>query len=411
MAAMRCAVIGGGIIGVAVARRLSATLDHATVTVFEKEPHLAGHQSGHNSGVVHAGLYYPPGSLKARLCRRGASLIRELAQERAIPFEECGKVVVALHADELDRLDAIGHRAKANGVPGISMIDAEELRALEPHTTGIRALHSPHTAIIDYVRVTEALADDVRAAGGRILLSQNVVGIQQGGREVRVTTAGSTLAFDLVIVCAGLQSDRVAAMAGESHEPRVVPFSGDYYLLGEPTRGLVNGLIYPVPDPRYPFLGVHLTRRVDGEVMVGPNAFLSLGRERYAGGMPSARDLRDLRDAIGFRGFRRFARQNMGAAAREARTVFSRNAFAREAAQYLPSLKVSDLRPGPRGIRAQAMDRRGDLVDDFVITGTDRICHVRNAPSPGATSSLAIAEHVVVQALERAGLGAARRPG
>jgi (S)-2-hydroxyglutarate dehydrogenase len=406
MAALRCAVIGGGIIGVAVARRLSTSLDHATVTVFEKEPRLARHQSGRNSGVVHAGLYYPPGSLKATLCRRGVTLLRELARERGIPFQECGKVVVAIHAGELARLDAIGERAKANGVPGIRMIDAEELRVLEPHAAGIRALHSPHTAIIDYVGVTEALADDVRATGGAILLSQKVLGIKEGGGEVLVTTAGSTRAFDLVIACAGLQSDRVAAMAGEDREPRVVPFSGDYYLLGEPTRGLVNGLIYPVPDPRYPFLGVHLTKRVDGGVMVGPNAFLSLGRERYNGGMPSARDVRD---AVGFAGFWRFAGQNVGAAAREARTVVSRRAFAREAAKYVPDLSASDLRPGPRGIRAQAMDARGGLVDDFVITGTGRVCHVRNAPSPGATSSLAIAEHVVEQAIERAGLGSAHR--
>ena len=406
MAAMRCAVIGGGIIGVAVARQLSIGLEHATVTVFEKEPRLAGHQSGHNSGVVHAGLYYPPGSLKATLCRRGATLLRALAQERGIPFEECGKVIVALHADELSRLDAIGQRAMANEVPDVRMIDAEELRALEPHATGIRALHSPHTAIIDYVRVTEALADDVRAAGGRILLSHNVVGIQESGREVRVSTAGSTEAFDLVIACAGLQSDRVAAMVGGSREPRIVPFFGDYYMLREPKRGLVNGLIYPVPDARYPFLGVHLTKRTDGEIMVGPNAFLSLGRERYTGGMPSARDVRDVRDAIGFSGFWRFAQANMGAAGREARIVLSRHVFAREAAKYLPDLRATDLQPGPRGIRAQAMDDRGGLVDDFVITGTDRICHVRNAPSPGATSSLAIAEHVVEQAVERAGLGA-----
>ena len=406
MAAIRCAVIGGGIIGVAVARRLSNVLDHATVTVFEKEPRLAGHQSGHNSGVVHAGLYYPPGSLKATLCRRGVTLLGALAQEHGIPFEECGKVIVALRADELSRLDAIGQRAMANEVPGVRMIGAEELRALEPHATGIRALHSPHTAIIDYVRVTEALADDVRAAGGLILLSHNVVGIQESGREVRVSTASSTQAFDLVIACAGLQSDRVAAMVGGNREPRIVPFFGDYYMLREPKRGLVNGLIYPVPDPRYPFLGVHLTKRTDGEVMVGPNAFLSLGRERYTGGMPSARDVRDVRDAIGFSGFWRFAHANMGAAGREARIVLSGKVFAREAAKYLPDLRVTDLQPGPRGIRAQAMDDRGGLVDDFVITGTDRICHVRNAPSPGATSSLAIAEHVVAQAVERAGLGA-----
>jgi len=408
MAMLRCAVIGGGIIGVAVARELSIKLDSASVTVFEKEPRLAGHQSGRNSGVVHAGLYYQPGSLKATLCRRGVTLLRELAQERGIPFQECGKVVVALHEDELSRLEDIGRRAAANGVPGIRMIDAEELRALEPHAAGIGALHSLHTAIIDYVGVTEALADDVRATGGQVLLSQEVVGIQEAGSEVRVSTASCTQAFDLVITCAGLQSDRVAAMAGESREPRIVPFSGDYYLLGDAKCGLVNGLIYPVPDPRYPFLGVHLTKRVDGGVMVGPNAFLSLGRERYSGGMPSARDVAD---AIGFSGFWRFASHNVGAAGREARTVLSRNAFAREAARYLPDLSVTDLRPGPRGIRAQAMDARGGLVDDFVITGAGRVCHVRNAPSPGATSSLAIAEHVVAQAIEKAGLGAARRHG
>jgi len=405
MKALRAAVVGGGIIGVAVARELTRALPDVQVTVFEKEERLAAHQTGHNSGVVHAGLYYPPGSLKARLCRRGVGLLQELCADRGIAYEECGKVVVARDRSELGRLEAIHDRARANGVPGVRMVERGELRQIEPHAEGVAALHSPHTAIVDYVGVTVALADDVRAAGGRVLLGERVIGLRDGRTGAMLETASGVVELDLVITCAGLQSDRVARLAADDRSPRIVPFFGDYYLLRAPARDLVKGLIYPVPDPRYPFLGVHATKRVDGEVLLGPNAFLSLGRESYGRGAFSARDIRD---AVAFPGFWRFASQNLAAAVREARTVLSRKAFVAEARKYVPDIRLADVLPGPRGIRAQAMDARGALVDDFVITGAGRIAHVRNAPSPGATSSMAIAEHVVGQALERAGV--AHRP-
>ncbi|WP_308209777.1 L-2-hydroxyglutarate oxidase [Actinomadura madurae] len=283
----RAAVVGGGIVGVSVARHLARRVDGFDVTLFEKEDRLAAHQTGHNSGVVHAGLYYEPGSLKATLCLRGVELLREAVRDHGVPYEECGKIVVALGERELPRLDAVHGRAVANGVPGVRLIDRDEITELEPHARGIRALHSPRTAIVDYVALTAALAEDFRAAGGSVRLGEKVTGLEHRGRAVRLTTGRATEEFDLVIACAGLASDRLARAAGESAEPRIVPFYGDYFLLDASTRHLVNGLIYPVPDPRYPFLGVHLTKRIDGAVMLGPNAFLSLGRESYEGGGPS----------------------------------------------------------------------------------------------------------------------------
>ena len=401
----RAAVVGGGVIGTAVARELTRRLPGVEVTLVEKEERLAAHQTGHNSGVVHAGLYYEPGSLKARLCRRGVHLLREFAVANGVAYEECGKVVVARDDREADRLDALHARAVANGVPEVRLVGGAELREIEPHAVGLKALHSPETAIVDYPGVTAALSDELAATGATLLLGHEVVALEQRGAEVRLrTAAGFDGSFDLVVACAGLQSDRVAHLAGDSREPRIVPFFGDYALLAEDQRDLVRGLVYPVPDPRYPFLGVHLTRRVDGEVMVGPNAFLALGRESYERTAPVGRDLRDLRDVLGFAGFWRFAAGNVPAAVREIRTATSRRRFVAGARSYIPEVDARRVRPGPRGIRAQAMDARGQLVDDFVITGSARMVHVRNAPSPGATSALAIAEHVVSEALQRSGL-------
>lgn len=399
MGSLRAAVVGGGIIGAATARELA--MRGADVTLFEKEPRLAAHQTGRNSGVVHAGLYYPPGSLKARLCRRGVHLLAEFTAARGLPYDECGKIVVALDASELARLDAIHERAVANGVPGIRRIGPEEIADIEPHARGIAALHSPHTAIVDYGAVTTVLAADVTASGGTVRLATPVTAIRPRGDEVLVGTGTGTDGFDLVITCAGLQSDRLAHGAGDLATPAIVPFLGDYHLLRPEVAGRVRGLIYPVPDPRYPFLGVHLTKRIDGAIMLGPNAFLAPGREAYD---RRSRSLRDLRDAVRFPGFRRFAARNVPAAMRELRTAVSIRRFVAEAAKYVPGLTVADVLPGPRGIRAQAMDADGSLVDDFVITGHGRVVHLRNAPSPGATSSMAIAEYLVDAALERAGL-------
>lgn len=411
----RVAVVGGGIIGVAVARELTKRLPDAHVTIFEKEPYLAAHQTGHNSGVVHAGLYYEPGSLKARLCRRGVELLIPYAIEHGIPYDECGKLVVAQNLEEIERLEAIFERAKANGVPHVKLLDRHEMREVEPNVRGVLALHSPHTAIVDYPALTQKLAADVEAAGGTLRFNAEVVRLDTLGNQVRVAIAlpgaeGSKLtedggAFDLVVTCAGLQADRLATASGLEPTPKVVPFSGDYFVLtGEPAE-VVKGLIYPVPDPAYPFLGVHLTRRVDGALTLGPNAFLSFGREAYSKGASFqwenlGRTASDLAATAGFGGFWKFAKNNVKAALREGRTALSPKAFIEEARKFVPELDQAAVQPGPRGVRAQAMNPDGSLVDDFVFSTRGRLTQVRNAPSPGATSSLAIAEYVVDKALE-----------
>ena len=393
----RWAVVGAGIIGAAVAREILNRHDSADVTLFEKEDHPAAHQTGHNSGVVHAGLYYEPGSLKATLCRRGVSLLTDFAAKHDVAFDECGKVVVATDDTEVERLRAIHDRARANGVPDIALLDRDGLRDIEPNAEGVAALHSPHTAIIDYPGLTDALVADFRAHGGRVRFSTPAKSIdRRGGTATRdtavVRTPVDAQEFDHVIVCAGLQADRLAARSGESRTPTVVPFFGQYFILDEVYSDAVNGLIYPVPDPKYPFLGVHVTRRIDGGLMIGPNAFLSFSRERYRGlGLNIPDSLAVAADP----GFWRFAAGNMATAARELPGVLSIEKFVAEAARYVPSLAGADGHRATRGIRAQAMNRDGTLVDDFVIDLAGATLFVRNAPSPGATSALAIAEHLV----------------
>ena len=393
----RWAVIGAGIIGAAVAREILNRHDSADVTLFEKEDHPAAHQTGHNSGVVHAGLYYEPGSLKATLCRRGVSLLTDFAAKHDVAFDECGKVVVATDDAEVERLHAIHDRALANGVPDIALLDRDGLLGIEPNAEGLAALHSPHTAIIDYPGLTDALVADFRAHGGRVRFSTPAKSIdRRGGTATRdtavVRTPVDAQEFDHVIVCAGLQADRLAARSGESRTPTVVPFFGQYFILDEVYSDAVNGLIYPVPDPKYPFLGVHVTRRIDGGLMIGPNAFLSFSRERYRGlGLNIPDSLAVAADP----GFWRFAAGNMATAARELPGVLSIEKFVAEAARYVPSLAGADGHRATRGIRAQAMNRDGTLVDDFVIDRAGATIFVRNAPSPGATSALAIAEHFV----------------
>ncbi|MGI8716417.1 MAG: L-2-hydroxyglutarate oxidase, partial [Lapillicoccus sp.] len=389
MSPERFAVVGGGIIGTSVARRLGQLRPAASVTLLEKESELAQHQTGHNSGVVHAGLYYTPGSLKARLCRRGASILRDYCAERDVPYDECGKIVVALDDAEERRLREIMARAVANEVPGVRLLTATEMNRIEPHVRGVAGLHSPQSAIVDYAAVTRALADDAREAGATVRTRYEVTGLAQRHGEVLVRSSqGSTDAFDQVILCAGLQADRVAQLAGDDADPRIVPFRGEYHLLRPERRSLVKGLVYPVPDPRYPFLGVHLTRRVDGEVMVGPNAVLALAREGYGWGTVS---LGDLREALVWPGFRRFARQHWRTGALETAGSLSRRMFVAAARRYVPELTAADVVPGPRGVRAQALGRDGELVDDFRMTKRGNVLAVRNAPSPAATSSLAIA--------------------
>ncbi|MGV0869268.1 L-2-hydroxyglutarate oxidase [Corynebacterium kalidii] len=386
------AVIGAGINGAAVAREITSRFPGSPVTVFDKADDIASHQSGHNSGVVHAGLYYEPGSLKARLCRRGVGLMRDYALANDVPYDECGKIVVALHEDEEPRLRNIHERAVANGVPDVRLIGPEEIREIEPNAVGRLALHSPHTAIIDYAAVTRALIKDVEAAGGDIRLGREILGISNNDHGCALTTADGTETFDIVIACAGLQSDRIARMAGGAEYPKIVPFFGQYSQLNPTHRDILNGLVYPVPDPAYPFLGVHLTKRVDGEMLVGPNAFLSFGRENYTGWNVGVKDSLDV---AANPGFWRFASQNLKAAVAEFTAVLSRKRFLAGAAEYVPALTGAESTPITRGIRAQAMDKDGTLVDDFVIEHVGRATLIRNAPSPGATSSLAIAEHIL----------------
>ena len=393
MPVQRYAVVGGGIIGTAVARRLLTRAPDAVVTVLEKEDRLAAHQTGRNSGVVHAGLYYEPGSLKATLCRRGVSLLREFCAEKGLPYEEIGKVLVALDGAEEERLGAIAERARANGVPGVRVIDRAELHELEPHVAGIAALHSPTTAIVDYVAVTEQLAEEARKAGATVRTGFEVAGLRSTGGEVVVTsTAGEEVVVDRVVLCSGLQVDRLARLAGDDDAPRIVPFRGEYYALRPDKRALVNGLVYPVPDPRYPFLGVHLTPRVDGEVLVGPNAVLALAREGYRWRDVSPAELAAM---ARFPGFRRFAKQHWRTGLAEMRGSLSKRAYTAAARRYVPELTVQDMVPATAGIRAQALESDGSLVDDFRITRRGAVVAVRNAPSPAATSSLAIAEHLV----------------
>jgi len=381
----RIGVVGAGILGLAVARRLAQIEPGATVTVLEKEDAVALHQTGRNSGVVHAGIYYAPGSLKATLCRRGGELLRAYCAEKAIPLVECGKLVVALDASELDRLGELERRARANGVPGLRRLGGDELHEVEPHASGIAGLHSPTTAITDYRAIANAFADDVRDAGGEIVLGAEVTQIRGG----RVGTSRGEFEFDRLVICAGLQSDRVARLAGDERDPPIVPFRGEYYRLQR--EDLVRGLLYPVPDPAYPFLGIHFTRRVGGGVDVGPNAVLAFAREGYR-----RRDVRarDLAETLASRGFRALVRRHWRMGMHELRGSLSKRTFAAEARRYVPDLRAEDLVPVPAGVRAQALDRDGSLVDDFRISTLGPVVALRNAPSPGATSCLAIAEHV-----------------
>ena len=389
----RVGVIGAGIIGLAVARRL-AQQEGYDVTVFEQESDVAVHQTGHNSGVVHAGVYYPPGSLKARLCREGARRLKGFCAARDLPYREIGKVVVARSAAEVPRLRDIEARATANGVPGLRWLGPAELAGIEPHVRGAAALHSPSTAITDYRAIARAMAGDLETAGGRLRLGQRVTGIGRQGDRAVVRTATGAVTVDRLVICAGLQSDRVAALAGDGPAPAIVPFRGEYYRLVPDRAHLISGLVYPVPDPAYPFLGVHFTPRVDGTVDIGPNAVLATAREGYR-----RRDvnLADLRDVLGWPGFRRLARVHWRAGLAEARTSVSKRRFVAGAQEYLPALSAADVVPAPAGVRAQAVDRDGALVDDFRISVTGAVVSVRNAPSPAATSSLAIADYIANQ--------------
>lgn len=391
-------IVGGGIVGLATALRLQQRRPALTIAILEKEPELATHQTGHNSGVLHAGLYYQPGSRKARLCREGKTEMEAFAEAHDIPVDHCGKLVVAVDPSELARLDALRDRAVANGVPGLEVVDRERIRELEPHAAGIRGLWSPRTGVIDFRRVALSMADELRAGGAEIRTGHTVSAIDVRPSEVVVTTGRGDVISRLVVTCAGLQADRVAALSGDTGGPSIVPFRGDYYTLSPQASGLVRGLIYPIPDPRFPFLGVHLTKRIDGSVIAGPNAVLAFAREGYR---RRDVDARDLVAALTDRGFLRLAGRYLPTGIAEMWRDWSKSAFVQQLQRYVPELRPDQVTFGPSGVRAQALARNGTLVDDFAFSGGPRVLHVRNAPSPAATSSLAIGSVLADEAFQR----------
>jgi (S)-2-hydroxyglutarate dehydrogenase len=393
-------VVGGGIVGLATSYQLLIRKPGLRLCLVEKERELGTHQTGHNSGVLHAGLYYQPGSQKARLCTEGKRELQIFAGEHGIPYELCGKLVVALDGSELERLANIKQRATANGVEGLEEVGRERIRELEPHAAGIRALWSPKSGIIDFRRVALAYADEVRGRGGEIFNGEEVRAIRSGDEQIVVTRRRELVARDL-ISCAGLHSDRVAAMTGDAGDERVVPFRGDYYTLRSEARRLVRGLLYPVPDPRFPFLGVHFTKRIDGEVLAGPNAVLAFAREGY-----KRLDIspRDLASTLLFSGFRRLARTYLRTGLAEMWRDWSKRAFTAELQRYIPEISEGDLTFGPSGVRAQSLGVDGRMVDDFSISNGPHVLHVRNAPSPAATASLAIGRELAETAIARFGM-------
>jgi L-2-hydroxyglutarate oxidase len=376
------AIVGGGILGLAVARELTGRHPDRSAVVLERAPEVATGQTGRNSGVIHAGIYYPPGSLKARMCVAGARELYAYCEERGIPFERCGKVIVARNEAELPRLDELERRGRENGVPGLRRLTETELREIEPHCRGVAALHSPSTGIIDFAAVARSLAGDLEAHGVPVVTGCPVHAVEhRPGRIALVHPGGETRAH-FAVFCAGAGSDRLAVMAGASPDPRIVPFRGAYVYLRPERRELVRSLIYPVPDPSLPFLGVHLSRHIDGEVSLGPTALLA------------PRHPRDLTWPGTWRMARRWWRTGLT----EIRHLVSRKALAAAAAQYVPEIRPVDFDGGFAGVRAQALGRDGKLVDDFVVSETERALHVRNAPSPAATSSLALARLIADRA-------------
>jgi (S)-2-hydroxyglutarate dehydrogenase len=394
-------IIGGGVVGLAVALEITRRFPHLRLLVLEKENRVARHQSGHNSGVIHSGLYYKPGSLKARLCVSGAAAMVEFCREHNLPHEVCGKVVVATEPGELPRLEELRKRGEANGLTGLRMIVPEELREIEPHAAGLQALVVPSTGITNYAAVCEKYAEVISARGGTILTSSAATAIRRMPGEIVVETSRGAFSTAALINCAGLYSDRIARMAGDHPDVMIIPFRGEYYGLIPERASLVRSLIYPVPDPRFPFLGVHFTRRITGTVDAGPNAVLALAREGYR-----HRDinLRELAGSLAFPGFWRMARQHWRSGLDEWHRSLSKPVFVRALQRLVPDVCESDLVPGGSGVRAQALKPNGALVDDFHFVTSGRMLHVLNVPSPAATASLSIGKSIVETAAADLGL-------
>jgi L-2-hydroxyglutarate oxidase len=390
---VRYVVIGGGIVGLATAHRLALDHPDATVTVVEKEATWGAHQTGHNSGVIHAGVYYKPGSLKATLCKAGSASMVRFCEDNGIPVNVCGKLIVATDVSELPRLHALFERSTANGLP-VRLVGPAEAKDLEPEVACVEGMHVASTGIVDYGRVCVVLSELLEKAGARLLTGTRVTGIVSKERELVVETTGGAIVADALVNCAGLQADRIAKLAGIDPPARIIPFRGEYYELTPSRRDLVRGLIYPVPDPQFPFLGVHLTRMIDGSVHAGPNAVLALAREGYTWKKIKARDIADV---ISYPGLWRLARRHLPYGIGEVRRSLSRKRFAASLARLVPAVSAADLVPAAAGVRAQAITRTGELVDDFLIVDRPRQVHVLNAPSPAATSSLEIAKHIAAR--------------
>ena len=387
------AVVGAGIVGLAVAREIMARRPDARLVVIDQEDGVARHQTGHNSGVIHSGIYYTPGSLKARLCVEGARLMYDYCDEHEIPYERCGKLVVALDDAELSRLDDLEARARANGVPGLRRVQAAEIQEIEPEARGVSALHSPATGIVDFGEVARTIERELRGKGVEFALGCRVTGVRRVGDRTVVESREATYQARWAVLCAGLWSDRLAVAAGASPDPRILPFRGAYLHLAEGQAPVVRGMIYPVPDPELPFLGVHVTRHIDGHVSLGPTAMLVGSREGYGALRLSGRDLVS---TLGWPGTWKVARKYWRTGLNELRLASSRRAFVAACARYVPaleSMRLDDVVTS--GVRAQAVGRDGTLVDDFVISETPGASHVRNAPSPAATSSFALARELV----------------
>ncbi len=387
-------VVGGGIVGLATAHQLLKQQPNLQVMVVEKEPSVAVHQTGHNSGVLHSGIYYKPGSRKALLATSGRAAMVKFCEEHNIAHDVCGKVIVATRDADLPRLDALEERAQANGVAA-RRITAAELNELEPHAAGIAGLHVRAAGITDYGKVCQAMAKEIDALGGTVRTGTEVTDISEGS-TVRVSTTKGDVEASLVVTCGGLQSDRLALKTAPETTERIMPFRGEYYELAPDRRHLVNNLIYPVPDPDFPFLGVHLTRMIDGSIHAGPNAVLALAREGYTWGDI---DLRDLSEVLRNPGWWRLARNYWKTGMGEYYRSLSKRAFVKALQGLVPEVQVEDLVPSPAGVRAQAVSREGSLLDDFVWKETDRVVNVLNAPSPAATASLAIGDAIVERLL------------
>jgi L-2-hydroxyglutarate oxidase LhgO len=393
-------IIGAGLVGLGVAAALSESHEGVGLVILEKEQEVARHQSSHNSGVAHSGLYYRPGSLKARLCVEGRRKLEEFCDTRGIAFDRSGKLVIATKPSQLEPLAELERRGIANGLSGLKRLDSAGLREIEPAAVGLEALHVPEAGVVDFPGVATRLAAELAAKGAEIRTGHAVTSIDHGGDGARIRVEGQEIQARLVVNCAGLQSDRVAMMAGVRSQIRIVPFRGEYYTLVGEAEHLVRTLIYPVPDPRFPFLGVHFTRRIDGSVEVGPNAVLALGREHYRGAEPA---WGELWETVSFPGFRKLARRHWRTGIAEMVGSRSRSMYARSARSLVPEIRPEHLVPGGAGVRAQAVAPDGSLVDDFVIEEAGPTVHVLNAPSPGATASLAIGAHLAGMIAPRLG--------